>query len=593
MSSLPVHSQFHPEVVRVVSGNLTGSGFMIDPEEVGGRRGIGVSNAHVMGNGSTPHIYPIYSNNERIPVKLLALCHEYDVAFFQIPEATQEELKTHLQSKYNIREIPYFKFADVSALRIGDKLTAIGHPLGFQHQEFSFGVFKGAQDFGPQGSSHPLLLTDTELNGGNSGGAVIDMNKNVVGIASLKLTGPNIDCLNGVRPIDEVVYVIPQLISMLEFEAQNTEMINKQLAAKLGAQSAEAISNALKERLPDGFEESFIEQAAGGKVRGEARPFHVWVKRHVLDGDDFHQNGEALLNYVVSHVNKETVTECTRERISAGGWVELRESMASGEEKQQEHVDVQYAAAELHLPIFGLLTHPLITPGEVLHYGHDIDKVQGGVLVADLLPKSLYAKAGGQKGDIIYSITVGNTTHHLNWQGRSEPVHFGMTLSVDNILRGAAYNSTVTAHVLRPDGVDVDVAFDVVAPTQDELPEIRQTYINTASGIQDAQQVISFAGMKFGALRKQHVTTYQMASLMHPTQQYGFRAVIHEVSSDSPAYGLLTEGMRITHVGDEEVASTLDAFAQQLQTCLEGSIFRMTAKSEFDISKQFSMPISH
>ena len=97
MTTLPVQQKFRPEVVRVVSGDLTGSGFMIDPNEVGGLKGIGVSNAHVMGNGSTPHIYPIYSDNERVPVKLLALCHEYDVAFFQIPEATQRILQTRLE----------------------------------------------------------------------------------------------------------------------------------------------------------------------------------------------------------------------------------------------------------------------------------------------------------------------------------------------------------------------------------------------------------------------------------------------------------------------------------------------------------------
>jgi len=588
MTTLPVQQKFRPEVVRVVSGDLTGSGFMIDPTEVGGLKGIGVSNAHVMGNGSTPHIYSIYSDNERVPVKLLALCHEYDIAFFQIPEATQRILEAHLEEKYNTSEIPYFTFADVSALRIGDKLTAIGHPLGFQHQEFSFGRFKGAQDFG----AHPILFTDTELNGGNSGGAAINERNEVVGIASLKMTGHNIDNLNGIRPIDEVKYIIPQFLQLLDTEANEAEKISKAMAAKLGAH-AETIANALKEQLPNDFEASFLAQCAGGKVRGEARPFEVWAKRHVLG----HDNGDALLNYVVSHVKNNTVEECTRARIEAGGWVELRESLPTvGETKASQaeepnKLDIQFAAVELHLPIFGISSHPLRTDGEVLHYGHDVSKVDGGVIISDVLPKSLYAKAGGLPGDIIYAVTVGNNTHRLNWQGRSEPVPFGMTLSLDNILRGAAYNSTVTAHVLRPNNVDVDVSFRVVAPTAEELPHVRETYVNTATGMQDAQKIINIAGMQMGALRKQHVAAYQMASFMHPANQYKFQAVIHAVDTNSPAYGLLTKGMRITHVGEEEVANTLEAFSEQLKRATQAPIFRMKAQAEFGTPIQFSIRV--
>lgn len=588
MTTLPVQQEFRPEVVRVVSGDLTGSGFMIDPAEVGGLKGIGVSNAHVMGNGSTPHIFPIYSDNERVPVKLLALCHEYDVAFFQIPEQTQAILQQHLHDNYELDEIPYLKFADVSALKIGDKLTAIGHPLGFQHQEFSFGRFKGAQDFG----SHPILFTDTELNGGNSGGCAINNAGEVVGIASLKMTGNNIDNLNGIRPIDEVRYIIPQLLEVLNSEEQQAKQISQQLAAQLGAQK-EAVAKALKMHLPDTFEASFQEQCAGGKVRGEGRPFHVWCRRHVLSDDGLHEGGAQLLNYVVAHVQNGTVEDLTRQRIEAGGWVELREQLcAEGEQKEAPAMHVDFPPVELHLPRFGLMTHPLRTPGEIEHYGHDVSSAHGGVLVSTVLPKSLYANAGGQVGDIITALTVDGTTHALNWQGRAEPVRFGMTLSVDNLLRGATYGSTITAHVLRKGGENsVDVAFEVKRPDVGELPAVRQTYPNTATGMMDAKQMIPIAGITMGALRSQHVAAYQMASFMRPENQHRFQAVIHDVATTSPAYGLLTKGMRVTHVGDAEVAASLEAFVQQLQTAAKGPIFRMKASAEFGTPIQFSIRV--
>jgi len=587
MTTLPVAQKFYPEVVRVVSGDLTGSGFLLDPSEVHGLHGIGISNAHVMGNGSSPHIYPIYTDMERVPVKLLALCHEYDIAVFQIPEATRTILKAHVLEKYELNDLPSFKLADVSALRIGDKLTAIGHPLGFQHQEFSFGRFKGAQDFG----NHPILFTDTELNGGNSGGAVVNKAREVVGIASLKMTGNNIDNLNGVRPCDEIKYIIPRLMDVLEAQSNQAKLISAQLAAQLGAQK-DIVAASLKHDLTDDLEAAFQEQCAGGKVRGEGRPLAVWLKRHVLNGNAFHDGGEALLNHVVSHVKANTVPELTRQRIEAGGWVELREQLcAEGEQGEQKTVNVEFPAVELHLPIFGMRTHPLRTDGEIVHYGHNPDGINGGVMVSSVLPKSLYAKAGGQVGDIVTSITVGDTTHTLNWQGRSEPVPFGMTLSVDNILRGAAYDSTVTVHVLRPGGEDVDVSFTVRSPDANDLPHVRQMYINTASGMIDAKQIIPIAGIKMGALRAQHVAAYQMASFMRPESQYGFQAVIHEVDTTSPAYGLLTRGMRVTHVGDAPTADTLEAFVEQLKTAAKGPIFRMKATAEFGIPIQFSVRV--
>ena len=161
-----------------------------------------------------------------------------------------------------------------------------------------------------------------------------------------------------------------------------------------------------------------------------------------------------------------------------------------------------------------------------------------------------------------------------------------------NILSGAAYESSVTAHVLRTSGEHVDVTFQMTAPEAEDLPDVRQMYINTASGMMDAKQIIPIAGIKMGALRAQHVAAYQMASFMHPENQYGFQAVIHEVDTTSPAYGLLTKGMRLTHVGDEPVGNTLEAFVQQLQNAAKGPVFRIKAAAEFGSPIQFSVRVS-
>lgn len=585
--NLPVEQQFYPEVVRVVSGDLTGSGFLLHPSEVGGVPGIGITNAHVLGNGSTPHIFPIYTDNERVPVQLIALSHEYDVAFFKIPTATMDILKRHLKEKYNKDEIPTFRTADVSQLKIGDRLTAIGHPLGFQHQEFSFGHFKGAQDFG----NHPILYTDTELNGGNSGGAVVNQQREVVGIASLKMTGHNIDNLNGVRPIDEVKYFVPELMHILNAQNQQRVKLSEEYTRQMGAQRASVAASTAVRNIDDAFLAAFKDMAAGGKVRGEPRSFHIWCKRHIFDEDALHEGGAELLRYVMEHVHNDTVSELTQERLEKGGWVPLRESLTETSTSTPPMPEISFAAVELHLPQFGLVTHPLCTDGEMIHYGHT-DTYTGGVMVSTVLPKSLYAQAQGQAGDIIHAVTINDQTHTLNWQGRAEPVPFGMTLSVDNLLKGAPYDANIVLHALRPNGETADVSFRVRAPTVEELPHVRHTYINTATGMMDAQQIIPVAGIKMGALRAQHVEAFQMASFMHPEKQYKFHAVILGVDTTSPAYGLLHKGMRVNKVGDEEVADTLAGFVEQLKTASTAPVFRINASHEFGTPVQFSVRVS-
>ena len=588
MSNIP-GEQFYPEVVRVVSGDLTGSGFMIHPDHVGGTPGIGVSNAHVMGTGSNPYIYPIYNDNKPLRVNLLALSHEYDIAFFQIPEDTRKQITEHLQTHYECDEIPSLRLADISTLQIGDPLTAIGHPLGYQHQEFSYGHFKGAQDWDASGST--ILFTSTALNGGNSGGAVVDQNRQVVGIASLKLTGEHISNMNGVRPASQVKELIPQLMNLIRAENIQKAEIQRQVAQKLGAQATELVQQGLQHNIDESFEAAFIKTAAGGKVRGQPRPFHIWCKRHVLNGAELLDGGMELLNYVAHKVHTNAVEDCTRARIEAGGWIELREQLANaGEQKNAPvpTVNVAFEPVELHLPIVGITSHPLHTDGEVRHYGHNPTDITGGVLVASVLPKSLFQKANGQVGDIIHAIHVGGKEYTLNWMGRAEPVKFGMTLSVNNILRGASYGDEIKVDVLRKNAHREQLTFQYVAPSPEDLPSIRPTYPNTATGKMDMQQNWDIAGVKLGALRAQHVEAFQMVDLVHPARRYAFQAVVLAVDQHSPAHSLLRPGMRILQVGDEQVANTQEGFLQQLQEAAQQDIFRITAGSD-DYPVRFSI----
>ena len=580
--NIPTNQLYYPEIFRIVAGNLTGSGFLMQPTEMFGHVGMGITNAHVLGNSPSARIFPIYTDNKSFDVEVIAICHEFDIAFFRIPDRHQATMVKHLNDKYNLQELPALKFADVSQLKLGDNATSVGHPMGLFHQVIGKHKLVAYEDF----DAHPILYVDGAVNPGNSGGPLLSENREVIGIVSLKITAPHVNNLNGIRTSDEPKYLLSRVNDIMNARANQAMLLSQMLQAQLGARAALVAKAA--GALDDAFDVAFQEHAVGGKVRGTARPFHIWCKRHVLDddNDDFLEGGAQLLAYVVDKVRAGEHKEIMKKRVAAGGWIEMREEMAGAP------LPMAFAgptlAAELRLPIFGPRTHPLHTMGEVVHYGHDPSQITGGVLVSDVLPRSLYEKAGGRVGDIIHKVVCNDVEYTLNMQGRSEPVNMGMTLTLDNLLIGFPYESEVAFHVLRDNAEATTLHMAITAPAQEDLPHVRNMYANTASGMRDAQEMIQVAGVTIGALRGQHAMEFQMASLMSPQEQYRFHAMIYDVAIESPAHGLLSKGMRLVDVDGAPLKGNLTELVQQLQAAAQKPVFRISARREFEPPVRFS-----
>jgi serine protease Do len=82
------------------------------------------------------------------------------------------------------------EFDNSDNIRIGEKVIAIGNPLGL-----SFSVTEGivsAVHRKIQNSPGEYVQTDAALNSGNSGGPLINTNGKVIGINNFKVTGDNI-----------------------------------------------------------------------------------------------------------------------------------------------------------------------------------------------------------------------------------------------------------------------------------------------------------------------------------------------------------------------------------------------------------------
>jgi len=110
-------------------------------------------------------------------------------------------------------------FASVDDLRVGDYVVAIGNPLGFENTVTS-GIISGLSRSGLNDDAtayEDYIQTDASLNVGNSGGALVNLRGELIGINSaiISQTGGNIG-IGLAIPADMAVSVMEQLIEFGE-----------------------------------------------------------------------------------------------------------------------------------------------------------------------------------------------------------------------------------------------------------------------------------------------------------------------------------------------------------------------------------------
>jgi serine protease Do len=162
----------------------TGSGFIIRQD------GYLVTNAHVVNEAE--RIQVKLADGRRFDGRLIGQDDRVDLALVKI-EATG---------------LPEAKLGDSNKLRVGEFVLALGHPFGLE-QTVSFGIVsrKGA----PLMVAAPgfdFIQTDAAVNPGNSGGPLVNMAGEVVGINSMAARNGSIGFA---IPVNLVKGLLPQL----------------------------------------------------------------------------------------------------------------------------------------------------------------------------------------------------------------------------------------------------------------------------------------------------------------------------------------------------------------------------------------------
>ena len=162
-----------------------GSGFILSAD------GFIMTNAHVVDGAD--EVLVTLTDKREFKAKIIGFDKRTDVALVKI-EATG---------------LPAVKIGDVSRLKVGEWVMAIGSPFGLENT-VTAGIVSAKQR--DTGDYLPFIQTDVAINPGNSGGPLINMRGEVVGINSqiYSRTG-SFAGISFSIPIDEATRVSDQL----------------------------------------------------------------------------------------------------------------------------------------------------------------------------------------------------------------------------------------------------------------------------------------------------------------------------------------------------------------------------------------------
>lgn len=161
-----------PAVVRVIARGGSGSGVIVDAE------GLVVTNEHVVGRASSVEVRLRDGRSMRATV--VQRNAEADLATLRLEESG----------------LPTAPLGDVDHLALGEPLLAIGYALGLRGDpSITRGVFSGLRT----GPRVDYVQTDAAMNPGNSGGPLISLRGEVVGINTFGIARARGQLVEGVN----------------------------------------------------------------------------------------------------------------------------------------------------------------------------------------------------------------------------------------------------------------------------------------------------------------------------------------------------------------------------------------------------------
>lgn len=323
-----------------------GSGVIIDAEA-----GYVVTNNHVIDDATD--ITVTLKDGRQFEATVLGRDAQSDIALLKMEDPS---------------DLQAIEVGDSDAMRVGDFVVAIGNPFGLG-QTVTSGIVSalGRGGFGAGDRLENFIQTDAAINSGNSGGALVDLNGNLIGIntAILGSSGGNIG-IGFAIPANMMNNLVEQII-------EHGEVRRGVLGVRGGN---------LTQELADALE---IDRTQGAWV-SEVEPDSAAEKAGIEAGD------------VIISMNGRDVSSFAELAAKVGSMGAGR-TVSLGLLRDGRELDVKVELLERDTEVTAAIMHPALQGAQL----SSADTAQG-VRITSVEPNSPAEQVGLQPGDLVIAV---------------------------------------------------------------------------------------------------------------------------------------------------------------------------------------------
>ncbi|MGH9947339.1 MAG: DegQ family serine endoprotease [Pyrinomonadaceae bacterium] len=349
-----------------------GSGVIVSAD------GTILTNAHVVDGAEK--ITVLLTDNKSFEAKLVGFDKPSDLAVIKI----------------EAQNMPFLTLGNSDSVRIGDIVLAIGNPLGIG-QSVTAGIIsaKGRRTGLSDGQSfEDFLQTDAPINRGNSGGALVNLNGELIGINSQILAGGPSGGNIGIG------FSIPSNMakSVMEQLLKDGKVRRGMLGVNIQTVTDDT-AKALDLKDVTGVLVSNVRQGSSAEKAGVKRGDIITA----INGEKI-DDGNVLRNKVASTLPGTAIKlTVVRDGTSLELTATLDEFDLDKERSANPETDRNGPSADKQANSGKLgLTLQSVTPEIAKQLGLDSDKE--GVVVTDVDPNGVGAEAGISRGDVLLEV---------------------------------------------------------------------------------------------------------------------------------------------------------------------------------------------
>jgi serine protease Do len=175
-----------PSVVYLQGSKKTGTGFLVTDT------GLIATNAHVAREEES--LQARFSGGVELTADVAYIDDNLDIALLKVGGGI----------------FPHLVLADTATVRQGQEVLAVGNPGQAMLFSVTRGIISGIDEF-PKAGQGTWIQTDAQLNPGNSGGPLVNMQGEVVGIATSRPAGGNTTGIGFALSATDLMHVLHNL----------------------------------------------------------------------------------------------------------------------------------------------------------------------------------------------------------------------------------------------------------------------------------------------------------------------------------------------------------------------------------------------